>query len=125
MERDKKGRFLKGNKEGKNSPICNGLATEMQARSVEARLRNKSLADALRAELEKKAPGTEMTKLEYLAAKAIGNHASGDMTFKDLRDLQHLLGEDKQTLNLEGDGIRVVVESPDQAAKINEIGKLG
>ena len=125
MERDKKGRFLKGNKEGKNSPICNGLATEMQARSVEARLRNKSLADALRAELEKKAPGTEMTKLEYLAAKAIGNHANGDMTFKDLRDLQHLLGEDKQTLNLEGDGIRVVVENSDQAAKINDIGKLG
>lgn len=125
MARDKKGRFQKGQAPEGAVKISEGIAKEYQARSVEARLRNKSLADALRAELEKKAPGTEMTKLEYLAAKAIGNHASGDMTFKDLRDLQHLLGEDKQTLNLEGDGIRVVVESPDQAAKINEIGKLG
>ncbi len=121
LQRDNKGRFVKGNTEG----ISTEVAREYQARSVEARLRNKTLADALRAELEKKAPGTEMTKLEYLAAKAIGNHANGDMTFKDLRDLQHLLGEDKQTLNLEGDGIRVVVESPDQAEKINDIGKLG
>jgi hypothetical protein len=125
MARDKKGRFQKGQAPEGAVKISEGIAKEYQARSVEARLRNKSLADALRAELEKKAPGTEMTKLEYLAAKAIGNHANGDMTFKDLRDLQHLLGEDKQTLNLEGDGIRVVVESPDQAAKINDIGKLG
>ncbi len=125
MERDKKGRFLKGQAPEGAVKISEGIAKDYQARSVEARLRNKSLADALRAELEKKAPGTEMTKLEYLAAKAIGNHASGDMSFKDLRDLQHLLGEDKQTLNLEGDGIRVIVESPDQAAKINDIGKLG
>ena len=125
MARDKKGRFQKGQAPEGAVKISEGIAKEYQARSVEARLRNKSLADALRAELEKKAPGTEMTKLEYLAAKAIGNHANGDMTFKDLRDLQHLLGEDKQTLNLEGDGIRVVVESPDQAEKINEIGKLG
>lgn len=119
-----KGRFLKGNTEGKNSPFCNGLASEMQARSVEARRRNKSLADALRAELEKKAPGTEMTKLEYLAAKAIGNHASGKMTFMDLRDLQHLLGEDKQTLNLGGDGLTIVVNSVEEKKAIDNMGEL-
>jgi hypothetical protein len=63
--------------------------------------------------------------MEYLAAKAISNHAQGEMTFKDLRDLQHLLGEDKQILNLEGDGIRIVVENAEQAAKLGEIEKLG
>ena len=121
MERDNKGKFVKGN----SHAISAEVAREMQARSVEARRRNKSLADTLRAELEKKAPGTDMSKLEYLAAKAIGNHAAGEMTFKDLRDLQHLLGEDRQTLNLEGDGVRIVVENGEQADKIGRIGEIG
>lgn len=47
MERDEKGRFLPGNKEGKNSPFCNGLASEMQKRSVEAHMRKKLLADTV------------------------------------------------------------------------------
>jgi len=108
-QRDSKGRFVKGNTEGQKSPISNGLATEMQARSVEARKRNRTLADVVREELGKVAPGMGITKMEYLAAKAIGNHASGEMTFKDLRDLQKVLGED--VLNIETNGPQVIVVS--------------
>lgn len=94
-QRDSKGRFVKGNKEGKKIGSNGGLtAVEAQLRGAEAKKRNHTLADVVRAELEKAAPGTDLTKMEYLAAKAIGNHAAGEMTFKDLRDLQKLLGED-------------------------------
>lgn len=126
MQRDSKGRFVKGNKEGRKIGSNGGItAVEAQLLGAEARKRNRALADVIRAELTKAAPGTDITKMEYLAAKAISNHAQGEMTFKDLRDLQHLLGEDKQTLNLEGDGIRIVVENAEQAAKLGEIEKLG
>lgn len=126
MQRDNKGRFIKGNKEGRKIGSNGGItAVEAQLLGAEARKRNRALADVIRAELTKAAPGTDLTKMEYLAAKAISNHAQGEMTFKDLRDLQHLLGEDKQTLNLEGDGIRIVVENAEQAAKLGEIEKLG
>jgi len=125
-QRDSKGRFVKGNKEGRKIGSNGGItAVEAQLLGAEARKRNRALADVIRAELTKAAPGTDLTKMEYLAAKAISNHAQGEMTFKDLRDLQHLLGEDKQTLNLEGDGIRIVVENAEQAAKLGEIEKLG
>ena len=125
-QRDSKGRFVKGNKEGRKIGSNGGLtAAEAQLRGAEARKRNRTLADVVRSELEKAAPGTYLTKIEYLAAKAISNHAAGEMTFKDLRDLQHLLGEDKQTLNLEGDGVRIVVENGEQADKIGRIGELG
>lgn len=124
-QRDSKGRFVKGIAPEGSSPFSAGVAKEMQLRSAEARKRNRALADVIRAELTKAAPGTDLTKMEYLAAKAISNHAQGEMTFKDLRDLQHLLGEDKQILNLEGDGIRIVVENAEQAAKLGEIEKLG
>jgi hypothetical protein len=126
MQRDSKGRFVKGNKEGRKIGSNGGItAVEAQLLGAEARKRNRALADVIRAELTKAAPGTDLTKMEYLAAKAISNHAQGEMTFKDLRDLQHLLGEDKQILNLEGDGIRIVVENAEQAAKLGEIEKLG
>ena len=125
-QRDSKGRFVKGNKEGRKIGSNGGItAVEAQLLGAEARKRNRALADVIRAELTKAAPGTDLTKMEYLAAKAISNHAQGEMTFKDLRDLQHLLGEDKQILNLEGDGIRIVVENAEQAAKLGEIEKLG
>lgn len=50
-QRDNKGRFVKGNTEGKNSPIRNGLATEMQQKSVQSRLANKRGAELVRAML--------------------------------------------------------------------------
>lgn len=93
-ERDSKGRYVKGQTPKGAIPISKGMAKDYQARSVKARKRNRTLAEVVRAELEKPAPGSELTKMEYLAAKAIMLHGSGSVTFKDLQDLQKVLGED-------------------------------
>lgn len=82
----------------------------MQLRSASARKENRTLADVLRQELQKKAAsGSEMSKMEYLVAKALENHSRGHLTLKDLTYLQRLLGED--TLNIKTDGPQVVVVS--------------
>ena len=120
-QRDSKGRFVKGNR----NAISAEVAREYQARSAEARKRNRTLAEAVRAALEKKAAeGSPLTRLEYLAEKAIANHATGEMTFKDLRDLQKLLGEDVQNVNLTGEA-RIVVASQEEADKLRNIADLG
>ena len=98
MERDEKGRFLKG-----SGPINKDVAREYQLRSAEKRKEKRALADVVRAALaEKVAKGSSMSKLEYLTYKALENHAKGEMTFKDLRELQKILGEDVKTVNLNG-----------------------
>ena len=65
-----------------------------------------------------------MTRLEYLAEKAISNHAQGEMTFRDLRDLQKLLGEDVQNVNLTGEA-QIVVRTQEEADKLRNITELG
>ena len=84
MERNEKGQFLKGQTPEGAVPISEGNAKEMQARSAG-------------------------TRLEYLVAKAISNHAKGALSLKDLTYLQKLLGED--VLNIKTDGPQVVVVS--------------
>lgn len=114
MERNEKGQFVKGETPEGAVPISEGTAKEYQARSAEARKANRkerqTLADVLREELQKKAAsGSPMSKLEYLVAKAIENHAKGALSLKDLTYLQKLLGED--VLNIKTDGPQVVVVS--------------
>ena len=92
MERDAKGRFIKGNDEGRK--ISGGVAAEMQERSVASRKEHRTVAEVLRAQLMEKAGDGNLTKLEYLTLKAITTHAKGDMTMKDLREMQKVLGED-------------------------------
>lgn len=102
MERDAKGRFVKGEMPPVGTPINEGIAREMQARSAKARKENRTVAEVLRAQLAEKAGDGTLTKLEYLTLKAITTHAKGDMTFKDLRELQKALGEDVKTVNVNG-----------------------
>ena len=112
-ERDDKGRFLPGNKEGHRF-TRNGDATEAGAKGnivrEEKRKERQTLAEVLRQQLqEKAADGSPMTRLEYLVAKAISNHAKGALSLKDLTYLQKLMGED--VLNIKTDGPQVVVVS--------------
>ena len=107
-QRDSKGRFLPGNTEGKNSPISNGLATEMQLRSAEARKRNKTRREAMIEALQEPGGGG-YTKLEILVRKAMANHQSGKLSFLDLKFLASIMGEDK--LNIETNGPQVIVVS--------------
>lgn len=94
VERDNNGRFKKGSSGNPKTQFRGGIAEEMQARSVQARKEKKALADVVREALEKKMASGNITRMEFLAEKAIADHARGEMTFKDLRDLQKLLGED-------------------------------
>lgn len=102
MGRDAKGRFIKGAMPPVGTPISEGIAREMQAKSAKARKENRTVAEVLRAQLMEKAGDGNLTKLEYLTLKAITTHAKGDMTFKDLRELQKALGEDVKTVNVNG-----------------------
>lgn len=104
MERDAKGRFVKGNTEGHRF-TRNGDAADCARKATEAREKNRTVAEVLRAALaEKASSGSPMTKLEYLASKAIQTHAIDEITFKDLRDLQKILGEDVKEININGEG---------------------
>ena len=92
----------------------------MQLRSAEARKANRkerqTLAEVLRQQLqEKAADGSPMTRLEYLVAKAISNHAKGALSLKDLTYLQKLLGEDVLNIKTDGPVLNVVVGTPEAA----------
>lgn len=100
---------MKGNNAGKTFDNSDGLATEMQARSVASRKEHRTLAETLRRELEQKAGTSGLTKLEYLVAKALENHSKGPLSLRDLTYLQKLLGED--VLNIKTDGPQVIVVS--------------
>ena len=114
MERDEKGRFKKGNTEG----FSTETARDMQLRSASVRKENRTLADTLRRQLQQKAAsGSEMTKMEYLVAKALENHSKGALSLKDLTYLQRLLGEDVLNINTNGPQVIVVSEKSVQAAK--------
>lgn len=102
-ERDEKGRFKKGVMPKGAVPFTAGTAKEMALRSQALQAERKTLRETLLAELERKArAGEPMTKMEYLVAKAIENHAKGALTFRDLTALADLLGEKEITINHRG-----------------------
>lgn len=105
MERDKQGRFVKGVSANPEKRITSENAREMQRRATEARNANRTIAETLRAALEEKvSKDSQMTKREYLIAKALLN-ASHDETlsFRDIKEIQAILGESVQNVNVTGD----------------------
>lgn len=119
MARNEKGQFLPGNKEGHRF-TRNGDATEAGAKGnivrEEKRKERQTLAEVLRQQLqEKAADGSPMTRLEYLVAKAISNHAKGALSLKDLTYLQKLLGEDVLNIKTDGPVLNIVVGTPEAA----------
>lgn len=101
-KRNEKGQFLPGNTEG----ISTEVARDYQARSVEARKRNRTLREATLAALMEDGGGG-YTRLDHLVRKAMDNHRKGKLTFRDLKDLSAILGEN--TLTVETDGPRLLV----------------
>lgn len=117
MERDAKGRFIKGNTEGHR--FSNGDATECAQKAAAKKRENRTVAEVLRAQLMEKAGDGNLTKLEYLTLKAITTHAKGDMTMKDLREMQKVLGEDVKEINVNAGGggsITITLASPKAVA---------
>lgn len=94
-------KFEKGNPIGGKTRISGEIAGEMQRRSAAARKANRSIAEMLRTYLDEPG-GSGYTRGEILVMKAVNNHKDGKLTFKDLRDLSRILGED--VLNIKTDG---------------------
>ena len=76
----------------------------------ENRKERETLAEVLKRQLQEKvADGSQLTKMEYLVAKALQNHSKGTLSLKDLTYLQKLLGED--TININTNGPQLIVVS--------------
>ena len=96
-------KFEDGNADGRK--FSGDVATEMQARSVESRKRNRTLREAALAALQERTPDGH-TKMEALIIKAMDNHYKGKLAFRDLKDLAAILGED--VLRIQHEGIEVI-----------------
>ena len=105
MERDKQGRFVKGVSASPDKKITSANAREMQRKAAEARKANRSIAETLRTALEEKiSKESPMTKREYLIAKALANASKDEtLSFRDIAELQKILGESVQNVNVTGD----------------------
>lgn len=118
MERDDKGRFVKGNKVG----ISTEVAREYQQRSVQSRKERKTIADTLRYALEEKvSKDSPMTKREYLILKALSNASKDDtLSFRDITEMQKILGESVQNVNVKGVA-PIIAKDAEDAAKIQAL----
>ena len=100
-------KFQKGEQPPVGVPISEDVAREMQRRSAAKRKANRTIAETLRAYLDEPGGGG-FTKGELLVMKAVNNHREGKLTFKDLRDLSRILGED--TINIKTDGVALHID---------------
>lgn len=101
-KRDEKGRFIKGNDEGKK--ISGGNAAEMGKKggiaSGESKRAAKTLGEALRRIMdEPAAAGSDKTRRWAITEKAIHN-LFNNPTMKDLKIAAELMGELEQNINL-------------------------
>lgn len=93
-------------------------AREAGKKSGESRRRHRELRELLIRELTR-VGANGMTKEEYLVAKVLENHARGKLTFKDMKDLQDLLGESSLNVNVKSEGFHIEV-SPEVAKMMKE-----
>lgn len=115
-------KFKKGEMPPVGKPINEEIARTYQERSAEARKENNTIRETVRRALEEKAgSGTPLTRREYLVLKAMNNHTKGRLTFKDLKDLQDLLGESVQNVNVEGTGFKIVINTKEDAQAVDAI----
>lgn len=84
----------------------------------------KSIAEALRKVLDEPiAKGSRQTKLDGISIKVIKN-LFDNPDIRDLKVLAEILGEIKQTLTTDGDGLTIVVKSQEEKDKLDNIGGL-
>ena len=118
-------KYEKGESGNPATQFSGEVAVEMQKRSAAVRRENRTLREVMREALEEEAaPG--VTRLEALARKTLANHYNGKLTFKDLRNLSAILGED--TLNIKTEGgvsLQVVVGSQEAAEGLKKAIETG
>lgn len=122
MERDKQGRFAKGASANPDKKITSANAREMQRKATEARKANRSIAETLRTALEEKiSKESPMTKREYLIAKALQNASKDEtLSFREISELQKILGESVQNVNVKGVA-PIVAKDAEDAKAIQEL----
>lgn len=96
-------------------PISEEIAKEYQQRSAAARKKNRTLREALLEALQEDG-GNGLTKLDILARKAMENHRNGKLSFRDLKDLSAVLGE--QTINVKTDTPYILMPKDDEQARL-------
>lgn len=82
----------------------------------------KTIADALRKVLDEPiAKGSRQTKLDGISIKAI-KKLFDNPDIRDVKVLAEILGEIKQTLTTDGDGLTIVVKSQEEKDKLDKMG---
>lgn len=84
----------------------------------------KLIADALRKVLDEPlAKGSRQTRLDGLAIRTV-KKMFDNPNIKDMKTLAEILGEIKQTITAEGDGLTVIVKTQEEKDKLDNMGGL-
>lgn len=88
------------------------------------RKERKLIADALRKVLDEPlAKGSRQTRLDGLAIRTV-KKMFDNPNIKDMKTLAEILGEIKQTITAEGDGLTVIVKTQEEKDKLDNMGGL-
>ena len=100
------------------------LARKAGRASGRKRRERKTIADALRKVLDEPiTKGSRQTRLDGISIKVV-KKMFDDPDIRDMKILAEILGEIKQTLTTDGDGLTIVVKSQEEKDKLDKMGDL-
>lgn len=100
------------------------LARKAGKASGKKRRERKTIADALRKVLDEPiTKGSRQTRLDGISIKVV-KKMFDDPDIRDMKILAEILGEIKQTLTADGEGLTIVVKSQEEKNKLDNIGDL-
>ena len=100
------------------------LARKAGKASGRRRRERKTIADALRKVLDEPiTKGSRQTRLDGISIKVV-KKMFDDPDIRDMKILAEILGEIKQTLTTDGDGLTIVVKSQEEKDKLDNMGGL-
>lgn len=92
--------------------------------SARKRRERKTIADALRSVLDEPlAKGSRQTRLDGISIKVV-KKLFDNPDIRDMKVLAEILGEIKQTLTTDSEGLTIVVKSQDEKDKLDNMGGL-
>lgn len=108
--------------------LAEDVQREIQSKGGKARAKKmkerKSIAEALRKVLDEPiTKGSRQTRLDGISIKVV-KKMFDDPDIRDMKVLAEILGEIKQTLTADGEGLTIVVKSQEEKNKLNNIGDL-
>lgn len=108
--------------------LAEDVQREIQSKGGKARAKKmkerKSIAEALRKVLDEPlAKGSRQTRLDGISIKVV-KKLFDNPDIRDMKVLAEILGEIKQTLTADGEGLTIVVKSQEEKTKLDNIGDL-